>query len=264
MSRIRSLVIFNFLALLVHIGMSVVTQFKLINNKDVAQVSDAYMTLITPSGITFAIWGVIYILLLAFTLYHVIRSFTSLAGSEANHRVVQIGPWFIINSLATSAWLYVWVSDNITGALALILLQLFSLIVIHARLGIHDVRHSAADKIFTQAPLSVYFGWISIATIANTAAYLVSIKWTGYGVAPAIWAQIIISVAVFIGVLLVLGRKNILYGLVVCWALYGIYTRQQQNGDPVPDISRACLVGAGVVGLVVVIRVINSLKKVKR
>ncbi len=260
MSKIRSLAIFNFLSLLLHIGMSTATQFKLVNNKDVAEISDAYITLITPAGITFAIWGLIYILLIAFTVYHLIKSFTSLAGNEANHRIIQIGPWFIINNLATAAWLYVWVNDNIAAALALILLQLLTLIIIHARTGIHDVLHSAADKIFTQAPLSVYFGWISIATIANTAAYLVSIKWNGYNMPAVTWAQIIIAVAVFIGVLMVLLRKNILYGLVVCWALYGIYTRQQND---ITVISNACLIGIGVMVVAMVLRVFASLKRVK-
>ena len=66
MRKIQALAIFNLLSLLLHISFSYLTQFKLINTLDVGQVSNKYNSIFTPSGITFAIWGVIYAALLLF------------------------------------------------------------------------------------------------------------------------------------------------------------------------------------------------------
>jgi hypothetical protein len=40
-----------------------------INGKTTGELSDAYPNLFVPAGYVFAIWGVIYLLLLAFTVY---------------------------------------------------------------------------------------------------------------------------------------------------------------------------------------------------
>ena len=42
---------------MLHVTLSYFTQFKLINEQDVGQVSDTYESIFTPAGITFAIWG---------------------------------------------------------------------------------------------------------------------------------------------------------------------------------------------------------------
>jgi len=78
-------------------------------------------------------------------------------------------------------------------------------------------------------PFSVYLGWITIASIANVAATLVSVNWDGFGISQETWAIIIEIIALLIAILVVLTRKDIAYELVVIWALLGIAVKQSAN-----------------------------------
>lgn len=71
-------------------------------------------------------------------------------------------------------------------------------------------------------PFSVYFGWITVATIANITVFLVSINWSGWGISDQIWTIVILLVGVIIGILRGLKDKNIPYITVLIWAYAGI------------------------------------------
>ena len=110
MKKIRLLAVLNAIVFLVHVLISYSTQFKLINNKDVGEVSSNYSSLFTPAPVTFAIWGVIYLSLLCFCIYHLFAAWNRTGADPANRDLEKIGPWFIINNLATAAWLIAWVN----------------------------------------------------------------------------------------------------------------------------------------------------------
>jgi hypothetical protein len=259
MKKTKTLSVLNLIALLVHISLSYATQLKLINKNDVGEVSGHYTSLFTPAAITFSIWGIIYIALVAFCIYHVIMAYRFLPDHPANEDVQRIGYWFFVNNLAAAVWLIVWTNELITASLLLIFLQLVTLINIHLRTGIHDTGSSIASKIFTQFPLSIYFGWITIATIANTAIYLVSINWNGFGYSAATWTQAIIAVAVIITLLVVLIRGNVSYGLVILWALYGIILKlQASNASQYASIIQTAWIGMGLVSFTAVVQLFRN------
>lgn len=248
MKKIRILSILNFIALLLHVAMSGAVQAKMFNNKDVAEVSNLFPTLFTPAGFTFSIWGIIYIALIAMCIYHIVVSF-KYDKQHADHQAIsKMSGWFIVNNIATASWLYLWTHLQIALAELMIAIQLVSLIIIHARLDIHISNRPMLNKIFTQMPLSIYLGWISIATIANTAVYLTSLKWNGWGIAADTWTLMMIIVAVLLSFAMIFLKDNIFFALVVVWALAGIFFRQHQTYYPLVDttalISFALIVGA--------------------
>ncbi|MET0300825.1 MAG: hypothetical protein ABW036_13725, partial [Flavitalea sp.] len=132
MKKHRLLAVSNALILLVHVFISYSTQFKLINNKDVGEVSKIYSSLFTPAPVTFAIWGVIYLSLLAFCIYHLVHAWRQSVSFEANKDLLQIGGWFIFNNLATISWLIAWTNERILLSVILIFAQLISLIIINS------------------------------------------------------------------------------------------------------------------------------------
>jgi hypothetical protein len=69
-------------------------------------------------------------------------------------------------------------------------------------------------------------GWITIASIANVAVTLVSVKWDGFGINQETWAFLIVIIALLITLLVVATRKDVGFGLVVIWALLGIAVKQ--------------------------------------
>jgi hypothetical protein len=82
-----------------------------------------------------------------------------------------------------------------------------------------------ADVAFIKWPFVVYFGWITVATIANVTTFLVAIKWNGFGISEAIWMDGIIIIGTIIGVITLMAIKSIPYGLVILWAYYGIVSK---------------------------------------
>src|SRR5262245_35846628 len=105
MKKVQMLAVWNFIALIIHIGVSYLVQLKLINSQTVGDISNQYASLFTPSGDTFAIWGVIYLLLTGFCIYHLYMAWRHRDIHTANIDTQHIGGWFIINNLATAAWL---------------------------------------------------------------------------------------------------------------------------------------------------------------
>ncbi|MET0299129.1 MAG: hypothetical protein ABW036_05190, partial [Flavitalea sp.] len=180
---------------------------------------------------------------------------------EANKDLLKIGGWFIFNNLATISWLIAWTNERLLLSVILIFAQLISLIIINSKLPVYDRGRGATSKIFTQFPLSIYFAWLTIATIANTSSYLAAMNWGG-SISAVTWTVIMISVAVAITVLVVLFRKNVFYGIVVIWALYGIILkRQMESGGNDEPIIRAAAVGIGITIAVCILQLIRNTTK---
>lgn len=261
MKNIRILAVANFICFCIHVALSYVTQLKIINTRDVGEVSDAYPSLFTPAPITFAIWGVIYISLAAFCIYHLVMAFRYDKSHPANADLQHIGGWFMLNNLVTAGWLVVWTNNDILVALILIVIQLITLIAMHVLLNIHDTRRNLASKAFTQFPLSIYFGWITIATIANSSVYLVSINWKGFnwGLTEIQWTIIMISIAIIISLMVILLRRNVWYGLVVIWALYGIIIQRKKDDAVFYDnMIDFCWAGMGIIAVACFFRFIKN------
>jgi len=189
-----------------------------INNVTPGVVSDYYLNLFAPAGFTFAIWGVIYLLLGGFVLYS-FGIFGKLSVDQ-NKLIEKVGILFIITSLANVAWIFSWHYDFITLSVVLMFVILVSLIKIIALLS--KVNLTKKDYYLIRLPFSVYFGWITIATIANITVFLVSINWNGFGLSDVIWTMIVLLIGAIIGILTALKNKDLAYLLVFIWAYYGI------------------------------------------
>lgn len=259
--NIRSLAILNTVSLAIMISLSYLAQSKKLSTFDVGEISAKYETLFAPAGLTFVIWGLIYLSLSAFCIYHLVKAFNSNESEQADADIKAIGFLFIINTLATGVWLIAWVNEEIALSLLLIIIQLVTLILISVRAHIANPDRELASKIFTQFPLSIYFGWICIATIVNVSAFLVSINWNGFGISASNWAIIMIGVATLLSFFIIFVRRNFFFGLVILWALYGIVLKRQQV-DPVEyqNIINAAWAAFILVILALLIRLIRTNK----
>jgi hypothetical protein len=193
---------------------------KLLGGVNTADVSAAFPTLITPAGFTFSIWGVIYALLAVFVVFQL------LPGHRQDPFNDGIGYLFILSSLFNIVWLFLWQYEYIAASVPVIFALLLSLIAIYLRLNVGRSNATRNEKICVHLPFSVYLGWITIATIADTASGLVSISWSGLGIAPSTWAELVIVVALAISLLVLVTRRDPAYGLVIVWALTGITSKQ--------------------------------------
>ncbi len=199
-----------------------------INGIDTGQISDNLPNLFTPQGYTFSIWGLIYLLLLGFVLYHI-----GLFGkSNSKDHVAfkdKIGIYFIISSLANMAWIFAWHYQIFFLTLLIMLVLLFTLITIRLSIAQYAPLNTY-DKLFIRAPFSIYFGWITVATIANVTAFLVSIGWNAFGIEHSYWTIFILIIGAIIGITTMIRFKDMNYGLVFIWAYSGILMKHLAPG----------------------------------
>ncbi|MGO1820195.1 MAG: tryptophan-rich sensory protein, partial [Senegalia sp. (in: firmicutes)] len=153
-----------------------------INGLTTGEVSDSFENLFAPAGLTFSIWGLIYLLLGLYSLYQ--------AGlfRDNNRRAKllnSIGIIFSISSIANAAWIFSWHYKVLSLSILLMLVILISLITIVKK--INKEKLFMKEKLFISLPFSIYFGWITVATIANITAFLVDIGWNQFGLSEVFW-----------------------------------------------------------------------------
>ncbi|WP_312651778.1 tryptophan-rich sensory protein [Proteiniclasticum sp.] len=190
-----------------------------INNISTGDVSDLYPNLFAPAGITFSIWGVIYFLLALYVLYQ-FGILKSDKGEGNGNLLTKIGLLFSVSSIANAVWILTWHYGQILLSVFIMLVILICLILIN--LSTRNATLSGREKLFVRLPFSIYFGWITVATIANVTALLVDIGWNGFGISEVIWTVIILAVGAAIAIATMFSMKDMAYGLVPIWAYAGI------------------------------------------
>jgi len=109
MEKSRSVLILAILNLMGFLGTVVVNALATtlpINNITTGELSDLYPNLFVPAGLTFAIWGLIYVLLAIFVVYQLMPSVRS--NAQKADFINRIGPLFFISCLANIGWIYAW------------------------------------------------------------------------------------------------------------------------------------------------------------
>ncbi|MDX9728105.1 MAG: tryptophan-rich sensory protein [Bacteroidales bacterium] len=185
-----------------------------LNGKTTGQLSDGFPNLFVPAGVTFSIWGVIYILLLIFCVIQFTTSYQV--------AVSRVGWLFGLSCLFNGLWIVAWHYERLP--LSLILMAGLLICLIWINIFIRDLPDG-----FIKAGFGVYLGWICIATIANVTALLVTNGWQGFGISEQSWAIIMIVVGAIIVSLTIWRMSNPYIGLAVVWAFAGIMIRRQDD-----------------------------------
>jgi len=238
--------ILNLLGFLGTIIINILANALPINNKTTGALSDQYPNLFVPAGLTFSIWGLIYILLAIFIIYQLRIAIRK--DTQQTSFLEIIGPYFFISSIANIGWIFAWHYEMVSLALILMLLILGCLIAIYVRLNIGKAAATKSEKYLVHLLFSVYLGWITIATIANVTALLVDLSWGKFGLGEQFWAVAVIAVGIAIALSILFTRKDIFYCLVVDWALLGILIKRLAI-DGVPDNNVIIIT---IVGLVLI------------
>ena len=203
-------IFFNFLANALPLG-----------GQTTGEISDKYVSMFTPAGFTFAIWGVIYVALFGFIVRQAIVTGTAEAVLK------EISGLFWLSCFANAAWIVAWHYDQLVLSMVFMLILLWALIKIVGHQRTTKVPLSFWDYGLLVVPFGLYFGWISVATIAN-----VSILQSAYGLNDTLLSQETWTVlklvaaggaAFFFG----LKMKDPVYLVVIAWAAYGISAANQ-------------------------------------
>jgi len=213
--------------------------------RQTGELSDAIANLFVPAGLTFSIWGVIYLALLLFAVYQARGLFS--ATREAPEALARVGWLFVVSSAANIAWLFLWHAELVVLSMVPMLALLATLIAAHVRLGTGRTRPNGAERWFFRVPFSVYLGWITVATVANATAALVTAGWNGFGLPDEVWAVAMVAVAALVTLVMLLTRRDAAYGLVVAWALAGIALKRSADASPASRAVYAAAVACAAV-----------------
>ncbi len=213
-----------------------------INGLSIGQVSNQLFgdVKITPANYAFAIWGLIYLGLFSLGIYQF------LPAQQQNPRLKNIGYLIVLASLAQIVWVYVFLSRMFLFSLVAMLVILFSLIGAYLELHREDINISRKEIWWVDTPISIYFGWISVATIVNVATVLTHLNWNGWGISAEIWTVVMLIVAGFLASLIRIKFTETAYSLVFIWAIVAIGIRQINQ----PVIAGTALGVALVIALV--------------
>jgi len=220
--------IFNTIGYIMVIVVNLLANLNVINNRSTGDVSDKYDNLFVPAGLTFAIWGLIYLTLLGFIVYQLWLTFSDGHTEELGRFMERLRGWWLISCTANSCWLFAWHYELLPLSVLLMLALLVSLLAIHLNFNISLPRSAGKiEKLLVHLPFSLYLGWICVATIANIAAFMVYLGWNGMSIPGTIFLILLCTIG---STLLIIRRHNIIVGLVAIWALYGIIVKRQNAG----------------------------------
>jgi len=187
----------------------------LINGLSQKQISDMYVTLITPSSATFSIWSVIYTLLLISVIVMIVRK----NDTYYENAIDQISRLFRISCVLNIAWIVSFSFLLVELSVLFILGFIITLALICERL----LKIQEKKRWLLPLTFGLYTGWLVIATVVNAAAALVKLKWNGFGLANDVWGIIILVIAVFLVIFILSKNRNAAFPLPVAWAYFGIY-----------------------------------------
>lgn len=226
--RVRNLSIINLIVFLVTLTVNYLGSSGFFNGMDQTDISDKYMTLISPAGFTFSIWGVIYSFLLATLIYLFIRRKNERVGLL----IQSISPLFIASSLFNIGWMVAFSYELLGLSTILILAMLFSLMLIIEKIYKNRTKFPSTLAGIT---FTLYSSWVLIASIVNISLFLVQQGWGGFGISDSIWTIIILFIAIAFVVFYLTLYKNALFPLPIAWAFWGIYG-SYSSGRLMPDM----------------------------
>jgi hypothetical protein len=226
----------NLLSVILALTINVLASALPLNGQNTGEISDRFQAFFVPAGYVFAIWFLIFVGWIAFAI------FQFLPAQKENPRLRELGYWFALSGVFNAAWLFCW-HYNLFGLSVLVMLILLgTLIVSYLKLDVGRTAVSTGEKWAVDVPLSVYLGWISVATVANITSWLYFINWNGFGIAPQVWAVILLIVASLLGVAMAVTRHDPGYVFVLVWSFVGIAVKQAAE----PTVANTAWVAAVV------------------
>lgn len=273
-SRGRVAAVVTALSFVVMVALNGLANALPLNGVTTGVLSDEIPNLFVPAGLTFAVWGLIYALLLGYATAVLSAAF----GKEASPRWAAADGWiFSLNAILNAAWIVAWHWRMVGLSLAIMLGVLGTLIVLMERIhradmikpliasnGLKAARIGGSElrEFFLRVPILVYLGWICVATIANVTAFLVTIGWDGFGLPPSAWTVVMIAAGAVVALLLALARGAVSSALVVVWAYAGIVLKRSATD---PEATMAIIVAATVAaGLVALVALGYGLRRAKQ
>lgn len=221
-------------------------------------LSDKYQTIVTPSGFTFSIWGIIF-------AFQGVFSVIQMLSAYRDNILVQEGVqyWYFIACMFQSAWTFafgyevIWLSTTMMGGILIslaILVRLQSKIESEPSLRIKDFW-------LLKFPFSIHCGWIAAAFAVNVNVLVLDAGTQARG--QEIWAfnSLLYAVLVAVCALVYLKPPDFTIPSVLVWATFGIFSELRKPKDAIVNTFTEAVITrfrATVIGVCVVLAVATT------
>lgn len=200
-------------AVIGNVGFNYASQRLPIGAGTIEDISSGYATLFAPAGYAFAIWGLIYFTTLVYAIHQLLPSQRSTYAHDLLAK-----PLFALNLLAV-AWIIAFRFEGITLSVTVIAVTLGVSLVMFLRATNAVVRHELGKWVLL--PASLWFGWLSVAFIANASLWTAAMGWTD--ALQLEWTLAMIGIATLLGLGIGYRYRNWIYPLVIAWAAAAIW-----------------------------------------
>ncbi len=229
MKNLKTIAVINAVSLVVALVVNYLSTAAEIFNISMKEMSDKYDNLFTPATYAFSIWGFIYLFLIAFVIYQ----FYQIKKQNYDGSIEQTSPYFAIANFGNAAWVVLFLNDQLILSLLVMAVIFFSLL--KATLSSNMERWDASAKTiaFVWWPISFYFGWITVAAIANASALLVKLGYDGSPIGAEVWTIALMVIATIVYLSMVYKRNMREYALVGIWSLIAIAVKNWETGNSI-------------------------------
>jgi hypothetical protein len=179
----------------------------LIGGMTQADISAMFPSAITPAGITFSIWSIIYFSWIVAGVY--VAFFQKKKEGITPKALITFSLAIALTAVWLVPWGYIWIGTALIVMIGILLLLKYTF---HHTRDAHPVLKYSVE---------LTLGWINIATVANITIWLMSIGFTGGGVAPVYWAIGVLALALGLTLYYQLRYRAYIISLVFLWTMIG-------------------------------------------
>ncbi len=216
----------------------------------------ATATPVAPDGPAFSIWSVIYAGLAVFAVVQ------ALPRQATDRRLRAVAWWVLASMLLNALWIAVVQAGSVGGSLLVIVALLAVLATTYVTL-VRLPHTGRATSAVTDVTVGLYTGWVSVATLANTAALLAVAEVGELGLGATGWSVVVLAAAAVLAVAYaVSGRRRptvvLPIGLAMGWGL--LWIGLGRTNGPLLDgtVATVAFVAGGVAVLAPVVTTIAA------
>lgn len=241
MTNKKTLSLLNLISFIIMLGVNALATFNFLG-ASTKELSDANPSLLMPIGLTFSIvWTLIYVLLIIYVIKQLIK--------RDDPFVKDISYLFLMSNIFNTLWILSYHAK----------LQLISNVVIIALLVtlFMIVRKTSSTSFITKMTFSIYYGWISVATLVSIFSYISSFNPDNF---DSTLMRVLVGVAAVILFIMTLVRnKDYPYIATIVFSMFGILFKHilDFNGK-YPEIIVILLIGIIMTLVICIASIINK------
>jgi benzodiazapine receptor len=200
---------------------------------DNAELSNKYQTIVTPSGGTFAIWGIIFLSQGIFAIVQMLQDFRS-------NLLVQKGVsiWYFSACMFQSWWTFAFGYERIglsTLMMGGILISLIPIVWKQSKIEPEPSDNTVKEFWLLKFPFSIHCGWIAAAFAVNVNVLVLSMGSTARTQEAWAYATIVYAVFCALMALVFLSPPDFTIPSVLVWASIGIASELKNPSDSILD-----------------------------